>query len=75
MAYRKSTDDMLALHSGTQVGGNRETWRLMWQCACHQLTHSLAAPTLIWAALMQPGLLIPAHLERLQAKRPPQDPP
>ena len=54
------------------MGGDRERWCLMWRCACYPLTHSLAARTLIWAALMQAGLLIQAHLERLPAKRHPQ---
>ena len=72
MTYRRSTDQPLALHSGTRVGGSRERWRLMWRCAYHRLTHSLAAPTLIWAALLQAGLLIQAHPERLPAKRAPQ---
>ena len=44
----------------------------MWRCVRHQLTHSLAAPTLIWAALMHPGLRTQAHPARLPAKRPPQ---
>ncbi len=72
MTYSRSTDSFFALHRGTQGGVNRKRWHLMWHCACHQLIHSLAAPTLIWGALMRAGLLIQAHPERLPAKRPPR---
>lgn len=71
MTYSRSTDRFFALHRGTQGAVNRERWRLMRRCVRHQLTHSLAAPTLIWATLMRAGLLIQAHPGRRPAKRPP----